>query len=292
MNEKKYFVCIFFFFFIHGCSGDQAANPTNRAPQITSNAIVTADHNRPYSYVASATDADGDSISFSARHPSWLAFDSGTATLSGLATRENLGAHQITLSVSDGVNQVDQQFTLIVEIGEILCDSDFGDPNASAYILPYPVGKSYRVSQTYCHPTGGHKNTFAYDFDLAIGDTIVASRAGSVTFTNAQYADGDIASGHENNVFIRHADGTMVRYTHLRQNGVLVNVGEQVAQGQAIGISGNTGNTGNFPHLHFAVFHDNTDYGRKNTLPVNFSNSAGPMDQNKALIGGRVYLAQ
>ena len=263
----------------------------NSPPQFISTPVTNADHNRTYSYTADATDANGDTLTFSAVHPGWLSFDAASRTLSGLATRENLGIHAITINATDGMHQTPQRFTITVAVGEIICDSDFGNPDSSLYVLPYSVGKTFTVSQSYCHPFGGHKDTFAYDFNTAIGDTIVASRAGIVTFTNDQFADGDIMPGNENNVFIGHDDGTRVRYTHLMQNSVLVNVGEQVIQGQPIALSGNTGNTGNFPHLHFAAFRDNTDFGRKNTLPVNFSNAGGPLDQNRGLIESQRYLA-
>jgi murein DD-endopeptidase MepM/ murein hydrolase activator NlpD len=44
----------------------------------------------------------------------------------------------------------------------------------------------------------------------------------------------------------------MALYAHLREGGVLVRVGQRVARGQEIGLSGNTGFTSG-PHLHFAV---------------------------------------
>jgi len=263
----------------------------NASPFFVSSPVMTADHNREYVYTASATDPDGDPLIFSAIHPSWLGFDAGTATISGLATRDNLGVTSITISVTDGDFEVSQNYTISVVVGEIICDTDFGDPGTSLYIIPFPAGSSYSVTQSYCNPFGGHNNTFAYDFHLSIGDTVVASRPGTVLFTNDQYLDGDIISGHENNVFITHDDGTVIRYTHLMHNGALVSAGEEIVEGQAIALSGNTGNTGNVPHLHFALFRDNTDYGGKNTLPVNYRNADGPLDQNNGLIQGESYSA-
>ncbi len=51
---------------------------------------------------------------------------------------------------------------------------------------------------------------------------------------------------------VRHVDGTVARYIHLKKNGVLVRLGNKVRQGQKIALSGNTGQTGG-PHLHFDV---------------------------------------
>ncbi len=263
----------------------------NNPPNITSSPSIRADHNRLYRYIVTVEDDNTTPLTYTAQHPAWLQFDTTSAMLAGLATRENLGNFPVKITISDGEHRIEQSFSITVDLGEIICNSDFGDPAQSQYILPFPVGRQYRVTQSYCHPSGGHRNTFAYDFNTAIGDTIIASREGIVLFTNAQYQDGDITSGHENNVFIRHDDGTAVRYTHLKHDGVLVNAGERVIQGQPIGLSGNTGNTGNFPHLHFAVFYDNSSYGRKNSIPVNFSNAQGTLNNNQGLIGGQNYLA-
>ena len=54
-------------------------------------------------------------------------------------------------------------------------------------------------------------------------------------------------------IIIKHSDGGEAMYWHLKKDGVLVNVGDTVKQGQHIGYSGNTGYTA-FPHLHFQVY--------------------------------------
>lgn len=174
---------------------------------------------------------------------------------------------------------------------EINCNLIHTPAEGSLYILPYPVGKTYKIIQSNCHPIGGHKNTFAYDFDTQMGDTIVASRAGKVVWANDQYLDTDQASGHENNVFIQHSDGTQIRYTHFMHGGALVQAGQTVQQGQAIGLSGRSGNTGGIPHLHFQAFKDGTSYNRQNSIPINFSNARGLLNNQNLLIDGQSYEA-
>ncbi|MEV0053612.1 M23 family metallopeptidase [Saccharopolyspora shandongensis] len=50
-------------------------------------------------------------------------------------------------------------------------------------------------------------------------------------------------------------------YFHIQADGVLVNVGDVVTQGQAIALSGNTGRSTE-PHLHFQVQADSIDWGQ------------------------------
>ncbi|MCA1562771.1 MAG: M23 family metallopeptidase [Acidobacteria bacterium] len=87
------------------------------------------------------------------------------------------------------------------------------------------------------------------------------------------------ATGFDNYLLLQHADGTTALYGHVMHQGVLVEVGETVAQGQIVARSGNTGNTGNKPHLHFSVAAcDPVSRGTAAcpTLPVNFGNRAEP----------------
>ncbi|MEE8404133.1 MAG: M23 family metallopeptidase [candidate division Zixibacteria bacterium] len=178
------------------------------------------------------------------------------------------------------------------EDGEIICDVDFGPPCISLYILPFQVGNTFGILGSNCAPVGGHVNWFAYDFDTQMGDTIIASRAGTVIVSNDQYSDDDFTCGHENNVFILHSDGTVIRYTHLLNSGNLVEVGETVVQGQPLGLSGRSGCTGGVPHLHFAAFHNRFNYDRQNSICINFSNAYGWHDSNNGLVSGQLYRAE
>jgi murein DD-endopeptidase MepM/ murein hydrolase activator NlpD len=133
----------------------------------------------------------------------------------------------------------------------------YADWTTSAYVLPYPAGQTYRVSQGNCSPPGnGHRGSerYSYDFEMAIGTPIAASRAGVVVHVESSHVDGQIAvTGLDNYVVIRHGDGTHALYGHLTHDGADVREGDAVGQGQIIGRSGNTGNTNNCPHLHLSV---------------------------------------
>ena len=268
--------------------------PPGEAPRFTSTPPTPAEHNRPWEYTFSATDDDGDPVSFELlRLPPWLGYDEATQTLSGLAGFDNIGAHEVTIRAHDGRRERRQHFVLDVVPGEIFCDQDFGDPAASPYILPWRAGVDYLLQQGNCNTVGGHVNWFAYDFDLAIGDTIIASRAGEVVAVREQFADGTRICGQqmENLVFIEHDDGTIMSYVHLTTNGALVDVGQQVAQGEPIGLSGDSGCSSG-PHLHMALFAaERLGFDRQWSLPVNFSNASGPLDARRQLVRGERYLA-
>ena len=81
------------------------------------------------------------------------------------------------------------------------------------------------------------------DMRAAYGQEIQAAGAGRVVFSGEQ-------GGYGTSVVIEHADGTKTRYAHL--SAALVEKGDDVPQGAAIGRAGRSGRaTGT--HLHFEV---------------------------------------
>ncbi|MCI0750287.1 MAG: M23 family metallopeptidase, partial [Flammeovirgaceae bacterium] len=127
------------------------------------------------------------------------------------------------------------------------------------HVLPYPIGKSYLVSQgnlsPWSHSPSNYNGVFryAYDFDMPVGTILTATRPGVVTYIEQSYQDGDIQFGHENVLAIRHDDGSYSRYIHIKHKSALVSEGQTVERGDTIVLSGNTGYTLNQPHLHFDV---------------------------------------
>lgn len=267
--------------------------PTNQAPTIGT-PVTSTDHNREYRYLINAGDPDGDSFAVVVRvKPSWMSYDAPGLLLTGTPGWNFVGrSAQVLIQVDDGRDTTTQDFQVAVNLGEIICQQDFGSAATSPYDLPYRVGRSYQVIQTYCppNPTWGHHNWFAYDFDMATGDTVLATRGGTVLFVRENFVDGNRTPGQENFVFVRHADGTVMHYMHLTLNGALVNVGDVVAQGDPIALTGDTGNSGG-PHLHIAVFRDASNFDRQSTLTLNFRNAQGPLDANGGLVQNGSYVA-
>jgi murein DD-endopeptidase MepM/ murein hydrolase activator NlpD len=81
------------------------------------------------------------------------------------------------------------------------------------------------------------------DFRTPIGTRIAATAPGTVITAGK-------SGGYGNMVEIDHGNGITTRYAHL--SSILVNVGDTISAGEAIGRSGSTGrSTG--PHLHYEV---------------------------------------
>ena len=101
---------------------------------------------------------------------------------------------------------------------------------------------------------------------------------------------GGITAANHNFIMIQHEDGTVAFYAHLKQNGVMVDAGSQVEQGQKIALSGNSGNTLDFPHLHVGLYEG---YPPVETydLPLFFKNRDGPADKHGRLIADTWYTA-
>ena len=170
----------------------------------------------------------------------------------------------------------------------------FADPAGSTWCLPYAAGTAFTVTQSYCTPPGhSHNGRFAYDFDMAMGTEVLAARAGEVVELREHFSDDDTRGGHENVVILRHADATLSLYIHMRQDGVLPELGEYVDRGSLLGWSGSSG-TG-FPHIHFQVCLRGgqcSTGANEVTLPVSFRNADGPLDAVGGLVAGEIYGAR
>ena len=129
------------------------------------------------------------------------------------------------------------------------------DDSSYVYVLPYAVGTKHRLVQGY-FSRFTHRNRAALDFKMKKGTAIYAARGGVVARVKEDGDKGGLDAAYRqfgNNIIINHNDGTRAGYWHLQHNGIVVNVGDTVQQGQLIGYSGNTGYTA-FPHLHFIVW--------------------------------------
>ena len=87
-----------------GGSGFSGGVGGNEAPQISGDPQRVAVISDAYAFVPSASDADGDTLSFSIRNkPGWADFDAATGRLEGMPQFGDVGSYDnISISVSDG----------------------------------------------------------------------------------------------------------------------------------------------------------------------------------------------
>ena len=277
-----------------GCSEGGTTNPpppVNQPPVITSTPSLTADHVREWLYDVGTSDIDGQPVELLVSAPSWMNWDPGLQRLSGTAGWNNIRPADVEIRANDGIDTTTQAFTVDVRLGEIDCFATFPAPASSPYILPWKVGETHEVWIDHCPPAPftNHQNWFAWDFRMLMRDTVVAARAGTVTTVVEHFPDGTRTSGEENLIYVRHVDGSMGFYVHFTQNGALVQVGDVVAQGEPIGLAGDSGGSAG-PHLHFVVFRAG-GFTRQYSMPISYSNLSGPLDGNGALVLGAFYTA-
>ena len=143
------------------------------------------------------------------------------------------------------------------------------------YSLPFEKGTAHLVVQGY-FSAYSHKNRAAIDFKMKRGTKITAARGGVVIRLKENGKRGGLHNKYRqdgNLVVIQHNDGTRAGYWHLQENGVLVNIGDTIEQGQVIALSGKTGYSA-LPHLHFLVWTNRNNQWQQ--VATRFQTSDGP----------------
>ncbi|MFB6838467.1 M23 family metallopeptidase [Streptomyces sp. NPDC056361] len=117
---------------------------------------------------------------------------------------------------------------------------------AASWVKPV---SSYSLSASFNQ--GGamwaHKHS-GQDFAVPVGTPVKAAGAGTVV--KAGPNGGGDGPAYGNAIVVKHANGTYSQYAHLSK--IKVHIGQKVAAGQQIALSGNTGNSSG-PHLHFEI---------------------------------------
>ena len=159
------------------------------------------------------------------------------------------------------------------------------------YAMPYSSGEAFKVIQGF-HGTFSHVGEQAYSIDwhMPEGTEIHAARGGVVVDVKEDEDRGGETPEYKdyaNFVRIRHDDGTIGEYVHLQQGGARVAIGDEVNEGDLLGLSGNTGFS-NRPHLHFWVYKAFDGYKRQ-SLPIVFKAREG---SGLTLEQGQTYTAE
>jgi murein DD-endopeptidase MepM/ murein hydrolase activator NlpD len=163
-----------------------------------------------------------------------------------------------------------------VSVGSLDADHD----DEYLYRLPYADDASFPIIQGYS-ATLSHRGPeqFTLDFGMPVGTPVHAARDGVVVLVEDSH---DVGCGEQacgrfaNFVVVLHSDGTTGEYFHLARGSARVSLGERVARGQLLALSGNTGYS-TAPHLHFGVYRPARDHGTE-SLGVRFLTRGGPIN--------------
>ncbi len=252
---------------------------------------VSADH----SAVKVTTKRDGDLTHFFVENQEYaevtMTFEMGLVNLKGDVTfpfTATFAPRQVseafTLSPEDCGKKWEFDYTNYFKLGS----KDARHDDHYVYLLPYSTGAKYKVTQGYngkFSHTGS--NQYAIDWQMPEGTPVRAARDGVVVRTKDTSDKGGSSMDYDrfnNYVLIRHDDGTLAHYCHLKKGGVVVKVGQKVEAGDLIAHSGNTGFSSG-PHLHFCVFKAKNGRERE-SIPVKFKTST---DAAITLVSGRSY---
>jgi len=121
VHRKQFYLLILMTLFISSCGDDndndieQPVLVTNSAPAISSADTDTASLGTLFTYTLTASDADGDALTFQASLlPAWLAFNATSGELSGTPPAGSAGDYQVTLAASDGVDSTPLFLTISI----------------------------------------------------------------------------------------------------------------------------------------------------------------------------------
>ena len=155
--------------------------------------------------------------------------------------------------------------------------SVFGNPDVTLQLspisFPFLPNREYKIIQGYNGKFSHTSNysRYALDFDMSVGDTVCAADRGVVIGVIEGYKYGGNNRKWRNfsnyiTLFHPHT-GLYTQYVHLKFEGSLVELGDSVDMGQAIGLSGKTGWT-SIEHLHFNTLVPKKEEFR--SIPIEF----------------------
>lgn len=214
---------------------------------------------------ATPRDAAGDALT--GRTITWSSSDGSIASVSSTGLVTTLAPGNATISATvesqQGTAAIESVNPKYIPVFQRPFDVDFEVRTTNYHDHDVPrefVDNNGRYIPYWGEPSlpgiDGHSG---YDWRLPVGTPLLAVAAGRVVSTGTSHApfycpllDREVTDGHH--VRIQHDLPGDVRvvsyYAHFSQ--IHVTVGEDVAAGQIIGLSGNTGCSLN-PHLHFEV---------------------------------------
>lgn len=149
-----------------GSSSDATAPPaqsetqtTQVAPTISGTPTTTVVAGTKYTFQPSASDTDGDALTFSVENlPTWATFDASSGMLAGTPTAANVGTSaQITISVADGkaISEL-APFTIQVTAASAPVTPPSDPPTISGTpVTTVQAGSHYAFQPATTDPSGG-----------------------------------------------------------------------------------------------------------------------------------------
>jgi hypothetical protein len=176
----------------------QVQPPPNHAPVIGGTPSINVVAGASYSFTPTASDPDGDTLTFSvANRPSWASFSNTTGQLSGTATTGNVGIFSgIVISVSDGTLTASlPAFAIAVSAPANPPPTISGTPATSAN-----AGTVYSFTPTAADPNG---NALTFSIQNPPRWASFNTQSGNLSGTPGS---GD--AGTYSNIIISVSDGT------------------------------------------------------------------------------------
>lgn len=156
------------------------------------------------------------------------------------------------------------------------CDLVYPALDSTPYVLPFPIGEIHPTGLGNCSSSfhaADRNDNLAYDFDMPYESVFTAIHAGTVEkVVEDQSTTGGDGAG--NFLVVRHTNGTFGLYYHSPFDGIIVEEGDVVRQGQELGYVGRSGYAG-YPHLHLIVVSGRWQWPYSG-VPISFRNVEPP----------------
>ncbi|MGE5189762.1 MAG: M23 family metallopeptidase [Gemmatimonadota bacterium] len=141
--------------------------------------------------------------------------------------------------------QISESMESVIDIKKYIADQkDLYLATPLGFPAPGRISSGYGYRE---HPKSGEEKFHSgLDISVPLGTEVKATADGIVSFAGWTPGGG-------NTVVVEHGHGFSTAYAHNRK--MLVKIGQRVARGEAIALSGSTGvSTG--PHIHYEVWRD------------------------------------